>query len=36
MAAVSGGVSAHCQADDLGNLVIDSFTKGRKTRRAIR
>ncbi|MCY2967773.1 MAG: VWA domain-containing protein, partial [Planctomycetota bacterium] len=36
MAAVSGGVSAYCNADDLGNLVIESFTKGRRTKRAVR
>jgi Ca-activated chloride channel homolog len=35
MAAVSGGIAAYCNADDLGNLVIESFTKGRKRKRAI-
>jgi uncharacterized protein with von Willebrand factor type A (vWA) domain len=35
MAAVSGGVAAYCNADDLGNLVIESFTKGRKRKRAV-
>jgi Ca-activated chloride channel homolog len=35
MAAVSGGVAAYCNADDLGNMVIESFTNGRKKRRAI-
>ena len=35
MAAVSGGISAHCNAQDLGNMVIDSFVGGRKTRRAM-
>lgn len=36
MAHVSGGTSAYCNADDLGNLVIESFSKGRKVRRTIR
>lgn len=35
MAAVSGGVAAYCNADDLGNMVIESFTNGRRKRRAI-
>ena len=35
MAAVSGGVAAYCNADDLGNMVIDSFTNGRRKRRTI-
>ena len=35
MAAVSGGVAAYCNADDLGNMVIDSFTQGRRKRRMI-
>jgi len=35
MAAVSGGIAAYCNADDLGNLVIESFTKGRKRKRAV-
>lgn len=35
MAKVSGGVAAYCNADDLGNMVIDSFTRGRRNRRAI-
>ncbi|MBS0260486.1 MAG: VWA domain-containing protein [Planctomycetes bacterium] len=35
MAAVSGGVAAFCNASDLGNMVIDSFTKGRRKRRRI-
>jgi uncharacterized protein with von Willebrand factor type A (vWA) domain len=35
MALVSGGVSAYCNADDLGHMVIDSFVGGRRTRRAL-
>ncbi len=35
MAAVSGGISAYCNADDLGNLVIESFNKGRHRKRAM-
>ncbi|MGC1273462.1 MAG: VWA domain-containing protein [Planctomycetaceae bacterium] len=35
MAAVSGGIAAYCNADDLGNLVVESFTKGRKRKRAL-
>ncbi|MEX0717541.1 MAG: VWA domain-containing protein [Planctomycetaceae bacterium] len=35
MAAVSGGVAAYCDADDLGNIVIDSFVGGRRKRRAM-
>jgi uncharacterized protein with von Willebrand factor type A (vWA) domain len=35
MAAVSGGVAAYCNADDLGNMVIDSFTNGRRKRRTL-
>lgn len=35
MAAVSGGVAAYCNATDLGNLVIDSFTHGRRRRRVV-
>lgn len=35
MAAVSGGIAAYCNADDLGNMVIDSFTNGRRKRRMI-
>lgn len=33
MASVTGGVAAYCKADDLGNLVLESFTKGRRRRR---
>ncbi|MDA1015190.1 MAG: VWA domain-containing protein [Planctomycetota bacterium] len=32
MAQVSGGVSAYCNAQDLGNMVIDSFIGGRRRR----
>lgn len=35
MAAVSGGIAAYCNADDLGNLVIESFNKGRHRKRAL-
>lgn len=35
MAAVSGGIAAYCNADDLGNLVVESFTKGRRRKRAL-
>lgn len=35
MAAVSGGIAAYCNADDLGNMVIDSFARGRRTRRVM-
>lgn len=35
MAQVSGGVAAYCNAQDLGNMVIDSFVGGRKKRRAV-
>jgi uncharacterized protein with von Willebrand factor type A (vWA) domain len=35
MATVSGGIAAYCNADDLGNLVIESFNKGRHRRRAM-
>jgi len=30
MAQVSGGISATCNAQDMGNMVINSFVKGRK------
>ncbi len=33
MAQVTGGVAAYCNAQDLGNMVIDSFVNGRRTRR---
>lgn len=35
MAHVSGGVAAYCNANDLGNMVIESFVGGRKKRRAV-
>lgn len=35
MAAVAGGVAAYCNASDLGNMVIDSFTHGRRRRRTM-
>ena len=35
MAQVSGGVAAYCNADDLGNMVIDSFAQGRRRRRTL-
>lgn len=33
MAQVTGGVSATCNAQDMGNMVIDSFVGGRRRRR---
>lgn len=35
MAAVSGGIAAYCNANDLGNMVIDSFAQGRRRRRVV-
>jgi Ca-activated chloride channel homolog len=35
MAQVSGGVAAYCNAQDLGNMIIESFVGGRRKRRAI-
>jgi Ca-activated chloride channel family protein len=35
MAQVTGGISAYCNAGDLGNLVLESFIGGRKKRRAM-
>ncbi len=35
LAQVTGGVAAYCNANDLGNLVIDSFIGGRKKRRTV-
>lgn len=35
MAQVSGGIAAYCNAQDLGNLVIDKFIGGRKVRRTM-
>ena len=35
MAEATGGVAAYCNADDLGNMVIESFQKGRRKKRAV-
>ena len=35
LAQVTGGVAAYCNANDLGNMVIDSFIGGRRKRRAL-
>ena len=35
LAEVTGGVAAYCNANDLGNMVIDSFIGGRRKRRAM-
>ena len=35
MAQVSGGVAAYCNAQDLGNMVVDSFIGGRRKRRTM-
>jgi Ca-activated chloride channel homolog len=35
LAQVTQGVAAFCNADDLGNMVLQSFVGGRKRRRAI-
>ncbi len=35
MAQVSGGIAAYASADDLGNVIVDSFVKGRRRRRAV-
>jgi Ca-activated chloride channel homolog len=35
LAAVTQGVAAFCNADDLGNMVLESFVGGRKRRRAM-
>ncbi len=35
MAQVSGGVAAYCNAQDLGNMVIDSFVDGRRKRQTM-
>lgn len=32
MAQVTGGISATCNAGDMGNMVVNSFISGRKTR----
>ena len=33
--AATGGIAAYCNAQDLGNLVLDSFVNGRRVRRAL-
>jgi len=35
LASVTHGVAAFCNADDLGNMVLESFVGGRKRRRAM-
>jgi Ca-activated chloride channel family protein len=35
LASVTHGVAAFCNADDLGNMVLESFVGGRKRRRAL-
>lgn len=35
MAQVSGGICATCNAQDMGNMVVNSFVKGRKQKRRI-
>jgi uncharacterized protein with von Willebrand factor type A (vWA) domain len=35
MAKVSNGVAAYCNSKDLGNMVIESFVGGRRTRKAL-
>jgi uncharacterized protein with von Willebrand factor type A (vWA) domain len=35
LAKVTGGISATCQASDMGNMVIDSFVDGRRRRRTL-
>jgi Ca-activated chloride channel family protein len=35
LAQATGGVAAYCHAGDLGQLVLDSFVKGRRVRRAL-
>ena len=35
MARVSGGVAAYCNAQDLGNMVVESFIGGRRTKRVM-
>ena len=34
MAQVSQGIAAYCNADDLGNMVIESFVGGRRKKRS--
>jgi uncharacterized protein with von Willebrand factor type A (vWA) domain len=35
LAQATGGIAAYCNAQDLGNLVLDSFVNGRRVRRAL-
>ena len=35
MGQVSGGVAAYCNANDLGNMVVDSFVGGRRKRKTV-
>ena len=35
MAQVSGGIAAYCNAEDLGNMVIESFVGGRRRKQAM-
>jgi uncharacterized protein with von Willebrand factor type A (vWA) domain len=35
MAQVSGGVAAYCNANDLGEIVLESYVGGRRTRRTM-
>lgn len=35
MAQVTGGIAAYCNAQDLGNMVLDSFIGGRRKRRTL-
>jgi len=35
LAQITGGIAAYCNAQDLGNLVLDSFVNGRRVRRAL-
>ena len=35
MAQVTGGISATCNAGDMGNMVLNSFVNGRRTRRQL-
>jgi Ca-activated chloride channel homolog len=35
MAKVTGGIAAYCNAQDLGNMVLDSFIGGRRKRRTV-
>jgi len=35
LAQATGGMAAYCNAQDLGNLVLDSFLNGRRVRRAL-